>query len=680
MKKHNNTKRMITILLIAAFLVNILLPIRVFAQEDEQKVVRVGWFDSSFCYYDDFGRRCGVDYEYHQKISAYTGWTYEYVEDSWPNLLQKLQDGEIDLLSDVSYKPEREEFMYFSDLAMGTEAYYIYIASDNREISADNLNSFNKKKIGVNKGSIQEGFLSDWADKHSVDIEIVPISVAQDESMDMLAKGEIDGYATIFTYDYHRDAIPVCRIGGSDYYYAVNKNRPDLLDELNSAMAQIQDEDPYFNEKISQQRIYSSKSSAILTPEQDDWIREHGEIRIGYRDDYLPFCDTDDQTGELTGALKDYLAHVEKNIDKSGLKFKTVPFDSTNAALEALSAGEVDCVFPVYLSTYDADRQGVRLTDPAMDTEMNAIMRISDSQGLSDDSNVTFAVNEGMINIETFIKQYYPKAQMKPYAGLQACYKAVANGEADCVLVSNYRIPSEEDTLKRNKLYTVPTGEALPFSFAVNKSQREVYQIMNKSALATKDEEMDTALASYIFKEQKVSLMRVLKDYWLVILAVLSVLFALMIFLLWQKLQAERLAGRQRKLLLEAAQIAELEQTVTSLLDNMPGIYFTKDAETGEYLACNQAFAEYVKKKDPSEVVGCKVSDFFDEENAKRFMEDDNTALSLNEPLVFYDSMPDVDGIQKKVKATRLKYTDANGKLCVLGIFQDVSDSFRISR
>ena len=60
----------------------------------------------------------------------------------------------------------------------------------------------------------------------------------------------------------------------------------------------------------------------------------------------------------------------------------------------------------------------------------------------------------------------------------------------------------------------------------------------------------------------------------------------------------------------------------------MPGIYFTKDAETGEYLACNQAFAEYVKKKDPSEVVGCKVSDFFDEENAKRFMEDDNTTIS----------------------------------------------------
>ena len=65
-------------------------------EEPNQKVVRVGWYDSSFCHFDEFGRRCGIDYEYQQKISAYTGWTYEYVEDSWSNLLQMLIDGKID--------------------------------------------------------------------------------------------------------------------------------------------------------------------------------------------------------------------------------------------------------------------------------------------------------------------------------------------------------------------------------------------------------------------------------------------------------------------------------------------------------------------------------------------------------------------------------------------------------
>ena len=131
------------------------------------------------------------------------------------------------------------------------------------------------------------------------------------------------------------------------------------------------------------------------------------------------------------------------------------------------------------MSTYDADQRGICLTDPAMKTEMNAIMRVSDRQGLSENSKITFAMNADMVNIETFIMDCYPQAKRVAYNGLQACYEAVADGDADCVLVSNYRIPSEENTLKKNKLYTVPTGETLPFSFAARKEDRELYFLMN---------------------------------------------------------------------------------------------------------------------------------------------------------------------------------------------------------
>ena len=678
MRSTKKIKRMIATLLLAAIIATLLLPMAAAAQQ-ENKVVRVGWFDSSFCYYDQFGRRCGVDYEYHQKISAYTGWTYEYVEDSWPNLLQKLKDGEIDLLSDVSYKPEREQYMYFSDLAMGTEAYYIYIDADNREITSENLSSFNGKKIGVNKDSIQETFLKDWTKKNEVSPKIVPLTCSEDESMELLIKGEIDGLATVYTFDFSKEVIPVSRIGGSDYFYAVNKKRPDLIKELNVAMAAIQDEDPYFNERISKERIFNSKSKTVLSGQQDDWLKEHGEIRIGYRNGYLPFCDTDDSE-ELTGALKDYLAHLMSNMNSSNLKFKTIPYDKTEDALKALEDGEVDCVFPIYMSTYDAAERGIMLTDPVMKTEMNAIMRTSDRQDLSEDSEITFAVNANMLNIESFIMQYYPNAKRKPYDGLQACYDAVAKGEADCVLVSNYRIPSEEDTLKKNDLFTVPTGESLSFSFAVKKADRELYAILNKSVLSINTTEMDATLASYMYSDQKESFMQFLKNHWLIVVAVVIVFFTFIVFLLVSKMRAERLASRQKHMLEEAEQIADLQQTVSSLLDNMPGLYLTKDAETGKYLACNQAFADFANRKDPSEIVGLTPADIFDEQKAKHFEEDDQMALSMDEPLILHDELQDALGNHTKFRITRQKYTDANGRLCVLGIFQDASESFRVSR
>ncbi|MBR4455605.1 MAG: transporter substrate-binding domain-containing protein [Solobacterium sp.] len=388
--------------------ISVLAFVRVSAEEDDRKTVRVGWYDSSFCYWDEFGRRRGIDYEYQQKISAYTGWTYEYVEDSWPNLLQMLSEGEIDLLSDVSYKPERTEFMLFPDLPMGTESYYIYIDGENREITTDNFASFNGKRIGVNKGSIQEGFLKDWAEHNRIDIDILPLDVDEAESVNMLSAGQIDGYATVYTFSSEWKIIPVCRVGSSGYFYAVNRNRPDLLAELNMALSGIQDDDPYFNQRMSEERLYSVNVNAFLTPAQDDWLAHHGPIRIGYQDDYLPFCDYNPENGELTGALRDYLVHAQNNLRSSNIQFDLRPFRTSAEALAAMNEGEVDAVFPVNLSSYDAEQMGIRLTSPAMETEMNAIKRSYDHQALSRDSQVCIAFAEDDVNTKTFIMDLYP--------------------------------------------------------------------------------------------------------------------------------------------------------------------------------------------------------------------------------------------------------------------------------
>ena len=60
-------------LLLCLLMTALLLPLAAAAEAVGPKVVRVGWFDSSFNYWDKFGRRCGIGYEYQQKISAYTG-------------------------------------------------------------------------------------------------------------------------------------------------------------------------------------------------------------------------------------------------------------------------------------------------------------------------------------------------------------------------------------------------------------------------------------------------------------------------------------------------------------------------------------------------------------------------------------------------------------------------------
>ena len=128
----------------------------------------------------------------------------------------------------------------------------------------------------------------------------------------------------------------------------------------------------------------------------------------------------------------------------------------------------------------------------------------------------------------------------------------------------------------------------------------------------------------------------------------------------------------------ETKKVNELKNTITSLLDNMPGMTFTKDAKTGVYLACNQAFVEYAHKETKEDVLGLTDAQIFDAETAAHFVAADRIALSLSKPYVFFEDVPDAAGNQRQLQTTKLSYKDAAGRLCVLGMCQDVTDMVRI--
>ena len=90
--KKAGLKRVAAFLLCLASLTALILPLAVHAEKSTQKVIRVGWDESPVSFKDATGRRYGYDYAYEQKLAAYTNWTYEYVEGSWSELMQKLKN------------------------------------------------------------------------------------------------------------------------------------------------------------------------------------------------------------------------------------------------------------------------------------------------------------------------------------------------------------------------------------------------------------------------------------------------------------------------------------------------------------------------------------------------------------------------------------------------------------
>jgi hypothetical protein len=111
----------------------------------------------------------------------------------------------------------------------------------------------------------------------------------------------------------------------------------------------------------------------------------------------------------------------------------------------------------------------------------------------------------------------------------------------------------------------------------------------------------------------------------------------------------------------------------------MPAMSFSKEIATGSYLACNQAFAEYAGKSKPEDVVGLTDHEIFDKETADHFVEDDRKAVSMTEPYVFYENVPDASGKAiRNLQTTKLRFEDASGRLCVLGLCVDITEVVRM--
>lgn len=130
----------------------------------------------------------------------------------------------------------------------------------------------------------------------------------------------------------------------------------------------------------------------------------------------------------------------------------------------------------------------------------------------------------------------------------------------------------------------------------------------------------------------------------------------------------------------ETEKIKELKQSISSLLNNMPGMSFSKDVKTGAYIACNQAFAEYAQKESPEGVTGLTDADIFDPVTAARFAEDDRMALSMEEPYIFFEDVMDAAGNQRQLQTIKLKFIDDEGRQCLLGMCQDVTELVSIRR
>ena len=418
---------------------------------------------------------------------------------------------------------------------MGEEKYYLYADLSREDITASDFKTLNGKKIGVLMGTAPEVMLTEWEEKYDLKTQHVNISNNEDVKQ-KLANHEIDCFVSMEESFWTELGIStITRVGSSDIYYAINKDRADIKEELDNAMRALEDADPFYTADLYK-RYFSMDYTPILTGEEKAWLKKHGAIRMGFLTGDSGVSVYDPSTGELTGTITDYIRFAKDCLGNQELEFQMVGYDSQKAELDALKSGEIDMVFHFDQSPNLAEEYRVACTNTTWTSNM---MAVTNKEHFNETQANRVAVPQNKISLTRYLAVYYPQWEIVDCAAQEDAARLVKDGQADCFVTG---VSSQENYSKKYDFYSVPLPNPAKSCFAVNSGNGILLSILNKTIKAMPVNMLTGALAMYKSAARKVTLGEFIRDNFVMVLLVSSIFVAVILLAILKLLRKARKA------------------------------------------------------------------------------------------------------------------------------------------
>ena len=568
--------------------------------EKQSQIIRVGSFEDTFNYVDKNGVRRGYGYELMQALAGYTGWKFEYVKCDWSDCFDKLENGEIDIMGDISYTDERAQKMLFPDEPMGEEKYILYADLSDTDIGMSDFKSLDGKRVGVLMYTEPEIMLTEWENKNGIHTEHVNVN-NDDDVEKKLANHEIDCFVSLEESIWSEQGIAsVTTIGKSGIYFAINKERSDIKTELDYAMRQLEQDSPFFKADLYK-KYFTLDYIQVLTGKEKVWVEEHGGIQIGFLNNDPAIFSMDEETGKLTGMLAEYISYAKDCLGNQTLEFNIHAYDDYDEMIQALQNREIDMIFYAGRNPYFAEQNGYALTNTAW---TYSLMAVTDEEKFDENKVHTVAVPKEKYALKQHIAFSYPEWKLVDCDSLDNAADMVIQEKADCFLMgaSQALIYDNSQNFK-----SVPLTKTMEACFTVREGEGSLLSILNKTIKAMPSDMLTSALAIYDSTADKVTFSDFIKDNLLVFLATVGFLalsiIGIILVLLRKARKAEavaKLAAKDTKKLNDKLEIAlkkaeDASLAKTRFLNNM-----SHDIRTpmNAILGYAQLMEEELKEKD----------------------------------------------------------------------------------
>lgn len=546
-------------------------PRSVYAKEtSSREVVRVGFFAmDSYHIMNEDGERSGYGYDFLRMIAKYLDIDYEYVgyEDSWDEMQQMLEDGEIDMLTSAQKTPEREALFAFSK-PIGDSRAIVTVKNNNRSIVAHDYDTYDGMVIGMLEGNSRNDDFEKLAQDKGFSYCPVYFSMST-ELAEALQKGQIDAAVTSSLRQTEKERI-IENFAVSDFYVMVRKEDTDLLDKINYAIDQLNAvEGDWKNGLNNKYYTHSEYKNLEFTDAEKAIIQQYasGErlLTISCGIDRKPYSYV--ENGELCGIIPDYFKRLAAYI---GIPYKILIPSSREEISKWHDEGTADIFIDARITSEKwIEDNHCAVTVPYMDMRLAMVTR-RDCDGNIE--KIAVAENQGLAGIEDGLVR---DAERVFVSTREAGMQAVLDGEVDAAFVYLYTAQEFVNRDKRGLMtYTILEEPAYEYCMVVtDRVTHEMAGILSKGIYAMPSGTIEDIAFQYTnYKAGNVDFMTWIRIYPVISIAVFAVFSLMCIFavLLYERQRAIRIEQhRSEELRKLAAQAEAANRAKSDFLANM---------------------------------------------------------------------------------------------------------------
>lgn len=463
----------LTAVLVSAELLN---PLYVTAKQKTEIIV--GYTEHGQMIREENGEYYGYGVDLLNGLAEYTGWTYHYVFIPEEKRIEKLKDGEIDLLCNVDRITAQEEDFLLSKRESGIMYSTLCARKDNEEIFYDAMNDLQHKKIAINASSGMESYLVQYAQENLITYESLYCS-SLEEMLDAVDAGEADMalVSNMRNLDQNKYKY-VANLGITDVYFATSRQNRNLMEQLNAAGDRLKTDRPFFQAGLYD-NYYGRPATQLMgmTRPEHELIKSGEKIRIAYAASNYPMEYKDSKTGEYRGVYADAMKLIEQ---ESGLEFEYIPMDNMQEVWSLMEKGQIDLIAVGYGRAEEAGYPNIRYSDSYINMENNFIGR---STGEPLPQKGVVAMPRAYIGLQFYIEELYPEWELVLLNNEDECMRAVSRSKADITIINTVFLQTVYNLNNYDNLRVLPTQSlSVPVQIGIGKKNAELLQqIINKA-------------------------------------------------------------------------------------------------------------------------------------------------------------------------------------------------------